>query len=201
MKYVFSFGGKRHEKEIDRAQALLAGVPGGIQRALMRSINRALSSGRTTVGREVAKRYYIDPRDVKKTVTVNRATKTRLDGQMISTGERNELRDYLHKPSDESTTGANRKPVRVFIKKGGAESSLGRAFKFNNHIFARNGRKITASRGCHKGKVVEQIEKPTGPSVPQMVGNQSVVAVVGEKMGAAFDKQLEKEISAVLKDK
>ena len=58
MKYVFSFGGKRHEKEIDRAQALLAGVPGGIQRALMRSINRALSSGRTTVGREVAKRYY-----------------------------------------------------------------------------------------------------------------------------------------------
>lgn len=49
--------------------------------------------------------------------------------------------------------------------------------------------------------MVEQIEKPTGPSVPQMVGNQSVVEVVGEKMGAAFAKQLEKEISAVLKDK
>lgn len=173
------------EKAIERAQRLLAGIPGGVQVAMYRSMNRALQEGRTVAVREGAKHYTLKSRDVRSSFKMNKAARANLNAELISTGTNLPLSRYAHKPQTD-TTGARRKPIRVGVKKSGGMKPLGQGFIWQGKVMQRVG----ASRlpVAHK----------YGPAVPSILDNPQVVDAVTDKMTEAVERRMEHETLRLL---
>lgn len=186
------------DKAFDRAKKLLSEVPGGVETALMRALNRAAQSGKAQAVREVRARYTAKAGAIRETLTNTRATLTNLEAEIVSRGSPLNLADFKHTPRTD-TTGAARKRVRVSVKKEGGLKPLGQAFVFNGQIFSRTGKFIVATRGRHKDKRVEQVEKKIAPSVPSMIGNPEVVEAIEEKTQETVIKRLDHEVNRILK--
>lgn len=169
---------------LEKAEKLLSEVPGGMQTALMRSMNRALQEGRTAGTRAAAKAYTLRAKDVRPTFAMHKATKSRLDAELLSRGRNVPLSAYAHKPRTD-TTGANRKQVRVGVKKGGLKP-LGQAFISKGRVMQRLG----ATR--------LPVEQKYGPSVPGIIGSDEVSEAVVDTMGKAVEKRLEHETLRLL---
>lgn len=183
---------------VERARTLLSGVPGGMSKVLPRAINRALTAGRAQVSKSVRERYTVAASEVKKSLRLVRARKTEPSGEIVSEGLQLPLRAFKHSPSDESTTGAARRKVRVTVRKGGT-FSLDRGFKWLGHIFARQpgikSRVYIDSKG--KKRRGEPIERLAGPSVPSMVESAAAQSAA-LRMREVFEQRLEHEASALL---
>lgn len=186
------------DKAFDQAKKLLSEVPGGVDTALMRAVNRAAQSGKAQTVREVRARYTVKAGDIRKTLTTTKATRTNLEAEIVSRGSPLGLASFKHTPRTD-TTGAARKRVRVAVKKEGGLKPLGQTFVFNGQIFSRNGKFIVATRGRHKDKRVEQVEKKIGPSVPSMIGNPEVVEAIEEQTQETVVKRLDHEVNRILK--
>lgn len=169
---------------IEKAQKYLAGVPKGFETAMMRSLNRALQEGRTAAVRETTKQYTIKARDVRPTFKMQRASRADLSASLESNGGRLPLSTFTHRPTTD-TTGANRKQVRVGVKKGGLKP-LGQAFVHNGRILQRLGR------------TSYPVQQKFGPSIPSMLDNDEVVDKVVETMGKSVEKRLEHEVGRIL---
>ena len=103
---------------VKKAQAVLSGVEGGIEKAVMRSMNRALSSGKTALVKGVKSTYEVNDEPVRDAVKVRRASVTRLAGSIDVKGKALSARHFAHDPAGKDTTGSSRKTVRIAIKKG-----------------------------------------------------------------------------------
>ena len=175
--------------DIDEAQRLLAGIPNGLPMVLSRSLNRALSEGRTAAIRGVTDEYTIKARDVRATFATQRATRSKLQASLTSRGGNEPLSKYAYRPRVD-TTGARRKSVRVGVRRG-ALHSLDRVFikkdGSNIWILERLGRKSYP------------IEVKYGPAVPLTVGNEAIVDEVIETMQASVEKRLAHETERLLK--
>lgn len=168
----------------EKASKMLVGVPNGIQTALMRSFNRALTEGRTAAVREATARYTVKAKDVRPTFKMSRAKKADLSAELNSTGKRLPLSLYAHKPTTD-TTGARRKQVRVGVMKG-AVKPLGQGFMWEGRVMQR------------LGKTSHPIEQKYGPAVPSILDNDQIVDRVTDKMGESVDKRLSHETIRLL---
>lgn len=190
---------KPKDDAIKEAERLLEGVPKGIEKAAMWSINDALAAGKTAVSVGIRKKYTVSASQIKETITVQKASQTRLEGAIESKGAPLSTRHFRHSPSGENTTGANRKAIRVTVKKG-ASSKYKTGFIWDGGykdtgkypIFIRTGEKRTATKGYHKGKKykVEGLKKSTSPSVPQMAGNEDVSERVQTRVESVLDSRM-----------
>ena len=193
-------------ESLDKAEKRLHGVKVGVEKAVMRAINRSLTSGRTELSRGIRETYTVKAADIKSTIRLKKATTSSLEGSIESEGQTLSLRHFKHSPSGVSTTGANRKQIRVTEMKG-------RTTKFKtgflwvggwdtdkHSIYIRAGKKIRPRKGYHKGKKyeVEKIKKVFGPSVPQMAGNDGVRERVQTRVQEDFEKRLEHETLRLL---
>lgn len=169
---------------IEKAQKYLAGVPKGFETAMSRSLNRALQEGRTAAVRETTKQYTVKARDVRPTFKMQRASRGNLEASLESKGGRLPLSTFTHRPTTD-TTGANRRQVRVSVKKGGLKP-LGQAFVHNGRILQRLGR------------TSYPVQQKFGPSIPSMLDNDEVVDKVVETMGKSVEKRLEHEVGRLL---
>lgn len=164
---------------IEKAQKYLAGVPKGFETAMMRSLNRALYEGRTVAIRETTARYTVKASEVRPTFKMTTAHKKNLTASLESKGASLTLSTFAHSPKTD-TTGANRKQIRVAVKKSGLKP-LGQAFVHKGRIYQR------------LGSSSYPISQRYGPSVPSMLNNDEVVDKVVEKMGESVEKRLEHE--------
>lgn len=194
---------------VKKAQAVLSGVEGGIEKAVMRSMNRALSSGKTALVKGVKSTYEVNDEPVRDAVKVRRASVTRLAGSIDVKGKTLSARHFAHDPAGKDTTGSGRKTVRIAIKKG-KTSALKTGFIWNggwgtekHAIYLRSGGKVRATKGRHAGKkyMVEKLKKMTGPSVPQMAGNEEVSEAVEKRVQEIFERRLTHETNRILKGK
>lgn len=172
-------------KAIDKAKEALSEIPGGVETAMMRAFNRALQQGRTAATRAVTRSYTVKAKEVRPTFKMYKANRRDLNAELLSRGRNLPLSAYAHKPRKD-TTGNARKQVRVSIKKDGGFKPLGQAFVHQGRIFKRLG----ASR--------LPIEQQFGPSVPGALGNEKVIGIVSETMGASVEKRLEHETQRLL---
>lgn len=180
---------------LDRAQQALGSIPKSFPKALSRAVNRALQAGRTEAVRASTKKYTLKARDVRDASKIRRATAKKPEGSLNLSGSNLPLRAFAHMPKDESTTGANRKPIYVTRERGNREQYL-KAFKWKGHIFERTGiRKKTAKNP----KVHETIAKPTTLSVVAAVGTQA--GRVRDRMQETLEKRLNHEVQVILKGK
>lgn len=194
---------------VKKAQAVLSGVEGGIEKAVMRSMNRALSSGKTALVKGVKSTYEVNDEPVRDAVKVRRASVTRLAGSIDVKGKALSARHFAHDPAGKDTTGSSRKTVRIAIKKG-KTSALKTGFIWDggwgtekHAIYLRSGGKVRATKGRHAGKkyMVEKLKKMTGPSVPQMAGNEDVSDTVEKRVQEIFERRLTHETNRILKGK
>jgi hypothetical protein len=194
---------------VKKAQAVLSGVEGGIEKAVMRSMNRALSSGKTALVKGVKSTYEVNDEPVRDAVKVRRASVTRLAGSIDVKGKALSARHFAHDPAGKDTTGSSRKTVRIAIKKG-KTSALKTGFIWDggwgtekHAIYLRSGGKVRATKGRHAGKkyMVDKLKKMTGPSVPQMAGNEEVSEAVEKRVQEIFERRLTHETNRILKGK
>ena len=176
--------GFRGDASLERAEQYLAGVPGGAQKAVMRAMNRAIQGGATTAGREIAKAYTVKVGQVRKTISIQRATKDNMTAIMTSKGRYLSQASFQHRPQGD-TTGNKRKPVKVAIKKGQMRN-VERAFVWKGHIFQRVGAGRTP------------LDFLYGPSIPIMLSNDDVKNAVGDRISEDFEKRLEHETQRLL---
>lgn len=174
------------DQAIERAKKLLSEVPGGVETALMRSINRAAQAGKTQAVKEVRARYTVKAADVRQTLTTSKATRAKLEAEIVSRGPMLGLAAYKHSPKTDST-GANQKRVRVSVKRDGGMKPLGQAFVWHGKIMQRVGKKRLP------------IEKKLGPSIPSIIGNQEVVEAIEERTEEMIVKRLDHEVNRILK--
>lgn len=168
----------------ERAEKLLAGIPGGIEKATSRALNRALQEGRTAGTREATRRYTVKAKDVRPTFKMHKASGSNLEAELSSNGRSLPLSAFAHKPNSD-TTGARRKQVRVGVKKGGLKP-LGQGFIWQGRVMQR------------LGKSSYPIEQKYGLAVPVILNNEEIVDKVVETMGEAVDKRLEHETQRIL---
>lgn len=194
---------------VKKAQAVLSGVEGGIEKAVMRSMNRALSSGKTALVKGVKSTYEVNDEPVRDAVKVRRASVTHLAGSIDVKGKALSARHFAHDPAGKDTTGSSRKTVRIAIKKG-KTSALKTGFIWDggwgtekHAIYLRSGGKVRATKGRHAGKkyMVDKLKKMTGPSVPQMAGNEEVSEAVEKRVQEIFERRLTHETNRILKGK
>ena len=204
MKQVFEV--KVSSDGLERAVERLQGIAGGVEKATARAVNRALASGRTELTRAIGESYTIRPREIRQTISLKKATLKSLGGELRTEGERLSLRLFKHSPARGQTTGANRRQVRVTVKKGSG-GALATGFLWDggwgtgkNAIFLRLGQKIRPDKGRHAGKryQVHQLQKAIGPAVPQMAKNDGVRERVETSLEETFEKRFEHEVDFLL---
>jgi|SRR5215471_3196678 len=161
----------------------VAHIERGVPRVLVPAINRALSSGRTTVKREIRKHYLIKPSDIP--MKVRQANSTTLGGAI-------ELRQGMmdlgkFKVSPRSRT-KRRRVIRAQVKVGGG-GLLPHAF---NTPLAYPGPFERV------GKSRLPIRKLITIGAPIMASQPSVGPAVNKAMGDTLAKRIDHEIKRVL---
>lgn len=169
---------------LERAEKLLAGIPGGITKATYRALNRSLQEGRTAATREATKLYTVKSKSVRESMAMHRANSKNLNAELVSRGKNLPLASFTHRPTHD-TTGARRKQVRVGVKKDGLKP-LGQGFIHKGQIYQR------------LGKTSYPIQFKYGLAAPVMLNNEQIVDKVLETMEKSVEKRLEHETNRLL---
>lgn len=170
---------------LKKAQKQLSEVPNGFQKAFVSAANRAVESGRATASRELRNDYTLKPSSITKTFKMKKMKAGALQAEFQSIGRRIPVSSFKHRPSNAETTGANRKQVRVEIKKG-RSIALRTGFKHNGQIFIRLG------QSSYPIKHVSTL------SVPEMLDQEERREVVEEAMVSTIEKRLDHETLRLL---
>ena len=169
---------------LEKAQRYLMDIPGGAKKAVMRAINRAIEGGATTASREVTKVYTVKAKDVRKTISLQKANEEDLTASLTSRGRPLSLASFAHKPQND-TTGSKRKPVTVAVRRG-TFKPIDRGFIWKGHIFKR------------VGKARLPVQFLYAPSIPVMLSQDNISSAVKERISADFEKRLEHETGRLL---
>ena len=121
--------------QIKRYEKALAGVRGGMPRALSRAINKTASAARTIIKRDIAKVINVNQKTVTKSIDMERASRRRLQADIRVGGKRISLGRF---GAQQKKKGASYK-----IKRGGARKTILHAFgpkieKLGKGVFIRS---------------------------------------------------------------
>lgn len=173
---------------LERAQKLLAGIPGGFSKAVGSALKRSASSGEAYAARAVRKEYLVKASDYKEYTTSKRHITTSASG---ATEVSIEFRGY-HIPliRFDSAFGKDGRVV-ARVRRNSAKRTLDNAFaaKFGERtgIYERIGEKRFP------------VHQLWGPSTTQMMdSNDDVAEDIAEKIRDTFDKRIEHETLRVL---
>lgn len=173
---------------LDRATKLLAGIPGGVQKAAESALNRAATSGRAGAAKEVGKDYTLKAADFKKYTKSSQHVKKTGDEISVGINFRGFHVPLIRFNPKLTSSGLYKVQVR--------RSSTGATLK---HVF-----RATMSSGHiglfqRSGTSRLPIEQKMGPSVPQMMRvNQNLADSVGNNVRIVFEERMEHEITAIL---
>jgi hypothetical protein len=156
--------------------------------ATARALNRAIAGVRTDSVREVRKEYSVAPAAVRKSFRVHRAKRGFLEAEAVSTGGRIPLVKFGARPS----SPGKRKPrigVSVQVKRARKVvpgSFVARMKSGHVGMFTRDG----------DGRL--PISQKFGLSVPEMIGNDEVMARIQAGADDRFNKNLAHELDFAL---
>lgn len=191
-------------KEIE---LILGGMKEKAPSVLYNVANRVASNVRKNLSKEVLKKYGIKSADVKKTVSMKRASKADPSCYVTTVGGTIQLYKFKTKPKDVvSTKGikvSKRKKVKVKVLKSSSLKESKHSFiqrMANGHVgvfrrkLASSGIKNTIS---NKSRYSE-IKELHGPSVPQMVSNEEVINNIYKDAEVTYNKRINHEINRIL---
>lgn len=176
------------ESNFDRITALLAGIPGGANRAVGSALARAAAAGKTVAKRAVTQEYAISGSEFSnRTKNINNIQRGGNGEVSINFGYRGSVIPL--RVFDTKVDRSGRVVTRV--KKSSTRKALDHAFeaKMGSHygIYERLGEKRFP------------VEELFGPSTPQMMySNDSVMDAIEEKMASTYEERIEHEITRIL---
>lgn len=144
----------------------MAAFPKQSNQAMARALNDGIKRVQTDIVKETQQEYTVKGPQIKKTMTVKRATASKLIASVNSNDKRIKLGSFKFTYA----RNKQRSPVKVQIKKGGAKLSTSKPAMFAGQSRA-TGRKEVFRRtegGAYK------IEYPFTLSIPQMIANPDV---------------------------
>lgn len=154
--------------------------------AISNALNRSVSNISSNISKEVRKDYHIKTADVKETLNIFKANRSKLSAEVKSRGGTIGLDKFKVGPK---TVNPKRKSqLKIAVKKNGVKQILG-AFIANlngTKVFTRDTKKRLP------------ISRKFGPSVPQMLGNEATVERINQQAHETYENRLNHEINRIL---
>lgn len=174
-------------KSLDRVSKILAGVPGGVQRATSAALQRAGETGKTRAGQFAAAEYTIS----KGTFMSNTDQKSKTTGGVGGMLSMSIIFAGAVLPLLEFNTKFSRGGlVQTQVKRNGGAATLQHAFVAS--IFGSTG--VFERLGSPRFPV----EQKYGPSTGHMMQNEQVVEKMEETIRTTFESRIEHEVLRVL---
>lgn len=173
-------------RQVERVQEIFRNTPEQVPGVISRAINRAAHVAKAQATRSVRQNYNIKHGDVSKTIKVKTASPADLAASISSVGSPLKLMTFRVTPSSPKKV----KQVTVGVKKGSRKRIKGAFVTEMNSGHVNVFTRVSTSRLPIRGHY--------GPSVPQMIGNESVVSVVEDKAYNELDKRLNHEINRLI---
>lgn len=176
------------EDSLDKATKLLAGINGGVYKAVGSALSRAAASGKTAAKGAVTKEYTISQSEfLFSTKNINHFVREFDGGISVVFGFRGNVIPLMKF----NTSIGNSGQIVTQVKRSGAAETLNRAF--------------IAQMGGHRG-VYERlgpdrfpVTELFGPATPQMMySNEAVVDEIDAKMAETYEKRIDHEIVRLL---
>lgn len=176
------------EDSLDRVTKLLAGISGGVYKAVGSALTRAAAAGKTAAKQPVTREYSISQSEfLSQTRNINHFVRDTGGGLSVVFGFRGNVIPLMKFNTRVNNSGQ----VVTQVKRSGAAATLDRAF--------------TAQMGGHRG-VYERVgvkrfpvEELYGPATPQMMySNEEVMDEIEDKMAETYEKRIDHEILRVL---
>jgi Prophage minor tail protein Z (GPZ) len=170
-------------KQMKHLQKALADIKGGVPKAIVPAVNRALTSGQTAVRREIRKIYTIKQKDIP--TKLHRARYASLEGHIRIDQGMLGVDKFIYKPKVRTS---RRRELFVQIKKGGG-GFVKRGFVTNRmgQVFQRRS---AAPR--------LPIRKLIAIGAPIMASQPTVGPAANKVMGDTLAKRIDHEMKRVL---
>lgn len=199
---------------LERADLLLAGIPGGLDKAVKSAMSRTAQYVRTQASKRVRERYAITAGDLRTDSNVkinyNYALGSGIEANILFSGRKIPL--YRFSGASPKAPTQSPEVVNILINgrwvkahpgvaasghqlKGTAPTRFQNAFvaRFSSGhtgIFERTGGMTAGNR--------DEIKELMGSSIPQMIGNDEVLESLAKDANDKFDERLAHEVEAVL---
>lgn len=177
-----------NREQLQRIESILGNTPRQVPIVTARAINRAAEAARTQAGRSARETYVIKHKDVIDTIKIKKANPNDLHADIRSRGSVIKLTSFKVNPKKPQPN--RKRPITVSVKKGSSKTIKNGfvAETKNGHVnvFTRVSNKRLPIRGHF------------GPSVPQMLGNESVVRFVENRAIDVLDSRLNHEINRMM---
>ena len=176
------------EDSLDKAVKLLAGISGGVYKAVGSALTRAAATGKTAAKHPVTQEYTISQSEfLAQTRNINHFVRESGGGISVVFGFRGHVIPLLK--FDTRINGSGQ--ITTQVKRSGSAETLNRAF--------------SAQMGGHRG-IYERtgpsrfpVKELYGPATPQMMySNEAVTDEIEAKMAETYEKRLDHEILRLL---
>lgn len=173
-----------------RARDALRHLPKAAEKAVARAINRALEGARTDAVGKICAEYFVRPIDVRKTLHIVRAKPDRPEARLLSSGGAIPLMKFRVSP---------KKPPRQKGKKSGERKGVVAGVKFGTAVPFPYSFVAKVGSGhvgvfSRVGSASLPIRQKYGPSIPQMLGNETVLKYIEERAKERLEKELRHQI-------
>ncbi len=172
---------------LDRANRVLAGIPGGSISAAHAALERAGQRARTEASRAVSQKYIVKVGDFNKNVTYKATEKS--SGNSVTSVSLNFSGRVIRLIEFETKVGQNGR-VTTHVKRDSAPKQLDHAFA--RPVFGQAG---VFERTTTKRFPVRQLY---GPAIPQMLDNEQVKEMMEKVAVETFQQRMEHEMLRVL---
>jgi hypothetical protein len=175
-------------EQLERAESLLADFPKAEPRALSSALNRAAEGARTDAVKKARETYVITAGRVRETIGIGKATPDNLIARVKSQGRPRALSYFNVRPKLPGIR--RRKPLFAQVQRGGGGTIKGAfvARLQSGHLGVFN----------RVGKSSLPIIQRYGPSVPQMIGSETVTEYVELGAQRRLDNRIDHEINRLL---
>lgn len=167
-------------EHLERLERILEYTPQQVPIIAARAINRSAEAARTQASRSVRETYVIKHKDIVDTIRIKKASPNDLNADIRSRGAVINLTKFKVNPKKPQPNRT--KPITVSVKKGSAKvfknGFVAEMASGHMNVFTR----VSKDRLPLKGHY--------GPSVPQMLGNESVVQFVEQKATEVLENRL-----------
>lgn len=176
------------EDSLDKATRLLAGINGGVYKAVGSALTRAAAAGKTAAKQPVTKEYTISQSEfLARTRNINHFVRESSGGISVVFGFRGNVIPLMKFNTRVNGSGQ----IVTQVKRSGSAETLNRAF--------------SAQMGGHRG-IYERVgvsrfpvEELYGPATPQMMySNEEVTDEIERKVADTYEKRIDHEILRIL---
>jgi hypothetical protein len=175
-------------QHMERLQEVLGNTPREIPKVVAHAINRSAEAARTQAARSAREIYNVQYKAILKTIKIQKAHPGNLQANVKSVGSPLSLIKFKVEPNRPQPK--RKTPILVSVKKGsrkpfegGFVAQMGNG---HNNVFARTTKKRFPIKNFY------------GPSIPKMIGSDSVSRAVEDRAMEILDTRLEHEISQML---